>query len=53
MNNWLQNFAYRIDVGVGTLVMAALLALVVSLFTVSFQSIRAALAEPIDSLRYE
>jgi putative ABC transport system permease protein len=53
MNNWLQNFAYRIDVGIGTLVMAALLALVVSLFTVSFQSIRAALAEPIDSLRYE
>jgi putative ABC transport system permease protein len=53
MNNWLQNFAYRIGVGVDTLVIAAVLAFVVSLITVSFQSIRAALAEPINSLRYE
>ena len=53
MNNWLRNFAYRIDVGVDTLVLAALLALVVSLITVSYQSIRAALAEPVNSLRYE
>jgi putative ABC transport system permease protein len=53
MNSWLQNFAYRINVGAGTLVLAALMALAVSLVTVSFQSIRAALAEPINSLRYE
>jgi putative ABC transport system permease protein len=53
MNNWLQNFAYRISVGMDTLLVAALLALLVSLITVSFQSIRAALAEPVNSLRYE
>ncbi len=53
MNTWLQNFAYRINVGVDTLVLAALMALAVSLLTVSFQSIRAALAEPVKSLRYE
>ena len=53
MNSWLQNFAYRISVGVDTLVLAALMALAVSLLTVSFQSIRAALAEPVKSLRYE
>ena len=53
MNSWLKNFAYRINMGFDTLALAALMALMVSLITVSFQSIRAALAEPIDSLRYE
>ena len=53
MNKWLENFAYRARIGVGTFVLSALLALAIALFTVSFQSIRAAIANPVDSLRYE
>jgi putative ABC transport system permease protein len=53
MNNWLQNFAYRIDVGVWTFVLSAMLALVIALLTVSYQAVKAAIANPVDSLRYE
>lgn len=53
MNRWLENFAYRTSIGLGTFVLSALLAFLISLFTVSFQSIRAAIANPVDSLRYE
>jgi putative ABC transport system permease protein len=53
MNKWLQNFAYRASIGVGTFVLSALLALAIALLTVSFQSIRVAIANPVDSLRYE
>jgi putative ABC transport system permease protein len=53
MTKWLQNFAYRIGVSVWPFVLAAILAFVISLITVSYQSIRAALTNPVDSLRYE
>ncbi|MGD8540445.1 MAG: ABC transporter permease [Candidatus Aminicenantes bacterium] len=53
MNKWLENFAYRANIGIETFVVSGLLALVIALFTVSFQSIRAAIANPVDSLRYE
>ena len=53
MNRWLQNFAYRIDIGWWVFVLAGGLALVIALLTVSTQAIRAALANPVDSLRYE
>ncbi|MGB6338665.1 MAG: FtsX-like permease family protein, partial [Candidatus Aminicenantaceae bacterium] len=53
MNKWLENFAYRTNLGVGTFVLSALLALAIAFLTVSFQSIRAAVANPVDSLRYE
>lgn len=53
MNAWLQNFAYRITMGWWTFVLAGMLALVIALITVSIQSIRAALANPVESLRYE
>ncbi|MFC1724469.1 ABC transporter permease [candidate division KSB1 bacterium] len=53
MNKWLQNFAYRIDVGFLTLTSASLLALIMAIFTISFQSIKAAVANPVDSLRNE
>jgi putative ABC transport system permease protein len=53
MNNWLRNFAYRISMGVDTLILSALLALLISILTVSYQSLRAAFADPIRSLRYE
>ncbi|HUU39145.1 MAG TPA: FtsX-like permease family protein [Candidatus Desulfaltia sp.] len=51
--NWLQDFAYRTTLTVWIFALSAGLALLLALLTVSFQSIRAALANPVDSLRYE
>ena len=53
MNKWLENFAYRIDLTWWVFVLAAALALLIALMTVSFQTIKAALKNPADSLRYE
>jgi putative ABC transport system permease protein len=53
MSRWLQNFAYRTQVNPVIFLLAALLTLAVSLGTLSFQSIKAATADPVDSLRYE
>jgi len=53
MEKWLQDFAYRIDLSWWIFVLAGVLALVIALLTVSWQAIKAALANPIESLRYE
>jgi putative ABC transport system permease protein len=53
MSRWLKNFAYRTHINIMTFVLSGLLVLAVALLTVSFQSIRAAIANPADSLRYE
>ncbi len=53
MNLWLADFAYRIDIPWWMFVLAALLAVGIAFLTVSFQSVRAALANPIKSLRSE
>lgn len=53
MNLWLSNFAYHINVNVGILVSSAFLALAIALITVSYQSIKAACANPVDALKYE
>jgi len=53
MNGWLQNFAYRIDLGLGTFVLGGALTLVVVLLTVSTLVIKAARRNPVDALRYE
>jgi putative ABC transport system permease protein len=53
MNRWLQNFAYRINVGVVSFILTGVLAFTVAIITVSVQSVRAALANPVESLRYE
>jgi putative ABC transport system permease protein len=53
MNRWLQNFAYRTRIGLGIFILSMFLMLVVSLGTVSYQAVKAALANPVDSLRYE
>ena len=53
MHRWLKNFVYRIDIGMWMFVFASVIALLIALFTVSAQAIRAALANPVDSLRYE
>ncbi|MCH7725657.1 MAG: FtsX-like permease family protein [Planctomycetes bacterium] len=53
MNLWLQDFAYRVAFGVRTFLFVGGLALCIVILTVSYQSIRTALANPVDSLRYE
>ena len=53
MNRWLGDFAYRIEIGWGVFVLAGALALLIALLTVSWQAIRAALANPVKALRYE
>lgn len=53
MSKWLENFAYRTSIALWTFVLAAVLALLVALLTVTFQVIRAAIANPVHSLRYE
>jgi len=52
-NRWLQNFAYRINVNIWTFILSAALALAIALITVSYQSVKSARANPVDSLRYE
>ena len=53
VNQWLQNFAYRIDVRWWVFPLAGIIAVLIALFTISFQSIKAALANPVKSLRTE
>jgi putative ABC transport system permease protein len=53
LERWLQNFAYRITIGPATFFLAGLLALLIALLTISFQAIKAALANPVEALRYE
>jgi len=53
MNKWLQNFAYRIEIGWGVFALAGGAAMLIAVLTVSAQAIKAALANPVESLRYE
>jgi putative ABC transport system permease protein len=53
MNKWIQKFAYRSDLDVWIFVFSGLIALCIAVLTVSFQSLKAATADPVDSLRYE
>lgn len=53
LNNWLGKFAYRIEIGWWVFLLTGVLAIVIALITVSFQSIKAALVNPVKSLRSE
>ncbi|UCE42297.1 MAG: hypothetical protein JSV17_04835, partial [Candidatus Aminicenantes bacterium] len=53
MHKWLQEFTNRITIGIGTFIASAIMALIIALLTVSFLTTKAALANPIKSLRYE
>jgi putative ABC transport system permease protein len=53
LNKWLQDFAYRVSIEWWVFIVAALIALVIALFTVSIQAIKAAVANPVQSLRTE
>ncbi len=53
MHRWLEDFAYRIDIGVGVFLVTGLVVLVLVLISVGGQALRASLANPVESLRYE
>ena len=53
MNKWLQDFVFRIDISWWFFVAAGTIALVIALITVSFQAVKAAVANPVKSLRTE
>jgi putative ABC transport system permease protein len=53
MNKWLSDFAYRINISPWVFILAAILALLIAFLTISFQAIRAALTNPVTSLRSE
>ena len=53
MHQWLQDYAYRVDIEWWIFALAGLSALIVAFFTISFQSLKAALANPVDSLKDE
>jgi len=53
MNNWLQAFAYRMQIQWWIFALAGIIAILIAFVTISFQSIKAALANPVKSLRSE
>ncbi|RFS16280.1 ABC transporter permease [Emticicia sp. C21] len=53
MKEWLKDYTYKIDIGVGVFLLVLVVALIVTLMTVSYQAIKAALANPVKSLKTE
>jgi putative ABC transport system permease protein len=53
MNSWLNNYAYHISIGPGTFVLAILVSIIIAGVTIAYQTIKAALVNPVKSLRSE
>ncbi|MCP4727948.1 MAG: hypothetical protein GY863_23110, partial [bacterium] len=53
MNNWLNGFTYRIDLGIEFFMFSAGMGILIALLTVGYKSVRSAVSNPVDSLRYE
>jgi ABC-type antimicrobial peptide transport system permease subunit len=53
MNNWLQGFAYRVHIGAGVFLIAGISIILITIITISYQSIKAAITNPVKSLRTE
>ncbi len=53
MTKWLEGFAYRISISAGTFLIAAIATILITLITISSQAIKAAIANPVKSLRTE
>ncbi|MCK5210968.1 MAG: FtsX-like permease family protein, partial [Cyclobacteriaceae bacterium] len=52
-NLWLNDFAYRTDIGIDVFIVAGISALLIAIFTVSYHTIKVAMKNPVNSLRYE
>src|SRR5688572_15472620 len=53
LQGWLEKYDYRITIGPGVFVIAAIAAIIITILTISFQAIKAAIANPVKSLRTE
>jgi putative ABC transport system permease protein len=53
MNRWLENFAYRTNISAVVFILATAVAFTIAMITVTYQVIRAALSNPVESLKYE
>ncbi|UCC39797.1 MAG: ABC transporter permease [Candidatus Aminicenantes bacterium] len=53
LHRWLQNFHYRISIGVEVFLLSTVMIVAIAVLSISYQSIKAAVANPVDSLRYE
>ena len=53
MNRWLENFAYKINIGVGIFIFSGFVSLLIAFLTVSFKTIKTANSNPVKSLKYE
>jgi len=53
MNKWLQDFAYRVNMEILIFILSGIMAVLIALVTVSYQAIKAAVANPVESLKYE
>ena len=53
MSKWLQNFAYRIQIGLGVFILSGIIAMLIAICTVSYQAVKAANTNPVEALMYE
>jgi putative ABC transport system permease protein len=53
MSRWLEDFAYRVDINIITFALAGAAALTIAIATVSYQAIKTALINPVETIRYE
>ncbi len=53
MNNWLQNFAYKTEISINAFALSITAAVLIALFTISYLAVKASLANPIKSIKYE
>ena len=53
MKRWLDNFAFKVEIGVDVFVLAGAIAVMTSIATISYQATKSAFANPVDALRYE
>jgi putative ABC transport system permease protein len=53
MRTWLENFAYRVELGAGIFFLSGGITMLIALLTVGYHALRAALANPVEALRYE
>jgi ABC-type antimicrobial peptide transport system permease subunit len=53
MSSWLNNFAYRININIGVFALAVMISIIIAWITVGYKAIKAAVANPVKSLRSE